>query len=297
MKIAERILAKLKLRPKVIAGTTRSPQVREPYEVRTPDIKPLSVLFAIVPRHQEEFFVDTVFEAGFSLTLITYGHSDPPAEILEYLGADENKKSFVVSLGRSAFAGPALDKFNARFATSQMTRGVACTFPVRGVAGVSAYKFLADESRDLRLKESAGKEESMDSNARMSVSPASGSDYAYDTIFAVVNKGYTDVVMEAARQAGARGGTIFAARGTGNPEMERYYGFSIQPEKEVVIILVDRSISDAVIKAIYDAAGLSTNGQGIIFAVPSGRVAGMTAKALPKAESADEPIDDSEYKD
>ena len=58
-------------------------------------------------------------------------------------------------------------------------------------------------------------------------------------ILVVVNKGSTDLVMNAARKAGSKGGTITVARGTGNPEVAKFYGLAIQPEKELVFMPVD----------------------------------------------------------
>lgn len=104
-----------------------------------------------------------------------------------------------------------------------------------------------------------------------------GDDKKYDMIIVIVNKGYTDLVMDAARRNGARGGTIFTARGTGNPAIEKFYSVTITPEKEVVMILCERGITEAILKAVYDASGLQTNGQGIAFVVPAGRTAGLTA--------------------
>lgn len=109
------------------------------------------------------------------------------------------------------------------------------------------------------------------------------SEKKYDMILVIVNKGYTDLVMEAARRNGARGGTIMTARGTGNPSIEKFYQVTITPEKEIVLILVDRTITDKVLKAVYDSSGLQTPGQGIAFAIPAGRTAGLTA-TLKEAE-------------
>lgn len=102
----------------------------------------------------------------------------------------------------------------------------------------------------------------------------------FDLVIAIVNKGYTDLVMQASRDAGARGGTIMTARGTGNREIGDFYGIAIQPEKEIVFILAKKEITDKVLEAIYKAAGLSTNGQGIAFAIPAGQTAGLTAQLL-----------------
>ena len=91
---------------------------------------------------------------------------------------------------------------------------------------------------------------------------------AYEVIFCIVNDGFSDVVMDAAREAGARGGTVMHARGTANREAEKFFGISVQPEKEIVMILVPAEIKDDVLRALYREAGLKTDGQGIAFAMP-----------------------------
>ena len=89
-----------------------------------------------------------------------------------------------------------------------------------------------------------------------------------ELVLAIVNKGNTDLVREAARKAGSRGGTITGSRGTANPKLVETYGISIQPEKEIVFIVVDSEIKDKVRKQIYEDAGLSTKGRGIVLSLP-----------------------------
>lgn len=98
----------------------------------------------------------------------------------------------------------------------------------------------------------------------------------FELILCIVNKGYTDLVMEAASKTGARGGTVLRARGSGNEEAEKLYGITITPEKEVVMIVVPKAIKDAVLKEIYLEAGLDTKGQGIAFTMPVDDVVGIS---------------------
>lgn len=98
----------------------------------------------------------------------------------------------------------------------------------------------------------------------------------FELILVIVNKGTTDLVMSAAWKAGSTGGTISVARGTANPEMTKFYGINIQPEKEVVFIVVPLSIKDKVMKQIYDDAGLSSKGQGIIISLPINDTVGLS---------------------
>lgn len=87
-------------------------------------------------------------------------------------------------------------------------------------------------------------------------------------IFCVVNRGFTDLVMVAARKAGAGGGTIIHGRGTAGKEYEKFYGIAVSAEREIVIIVVKKDIADNVLLAINKEAGLETDGQGIAFAMP-----------------------------
>jgi nitrogen regulatory protein PII len=97
----------------------------------------------------------------------------------------------------------------------------------------------------------------------------------FELVITLVNTGFSEVVMDAAREEGARGGTVVHARGTGTKDMEKKYGVVITPDKEMVLILVSTKIKDKVLAAIYKAAGLQTNGQGIAFSLPVEDVVGL----------------------
>ncbi len=90
----------------------------------------------------------------------------------------------------------------------------------------------------------------------------------YELVVCIINAGYSETVMAAARAAGARGGTIVRARGSANPEAEEFFNISIQPDKEIVLILVKSDIKDEVLKTVYKNCGLSTEGLGIVFSLP-----------------------------
>ncbi len=97
----------------------------------------------------------------------------------------------------------------------------------------------------------------------------------YECVVSIVNHGYTDLVMEAARTAGARGGTVISGHGTSNKEVTEFFGVTITPEKDVVLILVPTAIRDKVLSAINAGAGMSTRGMGISFALPVNDVVGL----------------------
>lgn len=103
----------------------------------------------------------------------------------------------------------------------------------------------------------------------------------YKLILVIVNQGFSEKVMDAARDVGARGGTIVHARGTGSKLMEQKYGIIITPNKEMIYIVVADDIADKVLSAIYKEAGLATDGRGIAFALPVDDVVGIK---VPKDE-------------
>jgi nitrogen regulatory protein PII len=108
--------------------------------------------------------------------------------------------------------------------------------------------------------------------------------FNHEVILCVVNSGFSEAAMEAARECGARGGTVFRARGTANLEAEKMLNILIQPEKEVVMILVDSSIKDDILHALYKAVGLNTPGQGIVFSLPVDQVVGISLPGEEKSE-------------
>ncbi len=114
----------------------------------------------------------------------------------------------------------------------------------------------------------------------------------FELIVTIVNQGFADSVMDAARACGAKGGTILNARGTARQEAENKFDILIHPEKEIVLILARTDIKDAILHAIYKEVGLDTPGQGIAFSTPVDDTIGVDnkkiAKVLAKAEVKEE---------
>lgn len=102
------------------------------------------------------------------------------------------------------------------------------------------------------------------------------STYKHEVIFCIVNAGFADEVMDAAREGGARGGTVIRARGTAAQEAEKLFNIAIQPEKEIVMILIESKLKNDILHALYKEVGLNTPGQGIAFTMPVEDVVGLT---------------------
>lgn len=100
-------------------------------------------------------------------------------------------------------------------------------------------------------------------------------EFNHEVILCIINNGFSDAVMDAAREFGASGGTVINARGTASLEAEKLFNITVQPEKEIVMIVVKKEIRDDVLHALYKKVGLETPGQGIAFSIPVTDVTGI----------------------
>ena len=98
---------------------------------------------------------------------------------------------------------------------------------------------------------------------------------SYALIITIVNRGFSDDVMDAAREAGAKGGTIMYAHGAGLQNETSFFGISIHPENEVVLILADSDHKSGIMQAIVRRVGLNSEGAGITFSLPVTETAGI----------------------
>ena len=103
----------------------------------------------------------------------------------------------------------------------------------------------------------------------------------HEVIFAIVNGGYADEVMGVAKEQGARGGAIINARGVAREDAAAFFGITLHAEKEILMIVVEKDIRDAVLNGIYKAMGMSKKSTGIVFSLPVSDVAGL---AMPLAQ-------------
>ena len=107
----------------------------------------------------------------------------------------------------------------------------------------------------------------------------------HEVIFAIVNSGYAEEVMDVARAQGVRGGTILNARGVAKEDAAAFFGITLHAEKEILMMVVEKDIRDNVLNAIYKEMGMAKAAQGIAFSLPVSDVAGLAQKMeMPKLE-------------
>ncbi len=104
----------------------------------------------------------------------------------------------------------------------------------------------------------------------------------HEVIFAIVNSGYAEDVMEVARDQGVRGGTILNARGVIREEAAAFFGITLHADKEILMMVVEKDIRDNVLNAIYKEMGMAKKAKGIAFCLPVSDVAGLAVAQEPK---------------
>ena len=104
----------------------------------------------------------------------------------------------------------------------------------------------------------------------------------HEVIFAIVNAGFAEEAMEIARKQGARGGTILNGRGVAREKEAAFFGITIHAEKEILMLVVEKTIRDKILNALYTEMGMDKKAQGIAFSLPVSDVAGLVK--LPEEE-------------
>ena len=104
----------------------------------------------------------------------------------------------------------------------------------------------------------------------------------YEVIFAIVNAGFAEDVMDIARELGVRGGTIINARGVAREEAAAFFGITLHADKEILMMVVDKELRDPVLNAIYKEMGMAKKAQGIAFSLPVSEAVGLAP--APKEE-------------
>ena len=99
--------------------------------------------------------------------------------------------------------------------------------------------------------------------------------FEHELIIVILNEGYSDMVMDAARSAGAAGGTVLHAKGTGKTKTEKFFGVSLAEEKDMIYIVSAAGKKSDIMRAINKNAGPETKAGAICFSLPVSEVAGL----------------------
>lgn len=216
----------------------------------------LRFLIAITQRQHGQAYMDFFSQHGVDTVFASACTGTASHNILEYLSLNDTEKVMFQAFVPTDKLDGLLRDFVVNMRLTDHGNGIAITVPVDGIGGKSALNYFIG---DTKLN---GEDDNMDN-------------VKYTLIVTVVNKGFTDDVMDAARAVNARGGTIIRARGTGSGYEDKFFGVSITEEKEMVYIVAKMEDRDEIMHAIMDKAGYATEARGAVFSLPVDSVTGV----------------------
>lgn len=219
---------------------------------------PLQGLITIVDRGKGEKLARLYERAGIETQLLCLGLGTAKSEIMEYLGLGELEKEILFSAAPRSVLKGGLEKLRADLPFSKPGGGIACSVTLSGIS-VAALRQI---QKDAAIIET-GEAEKMDEKR------------THDMIVCVADRGQAELVMEAARQGGASGGTVVHARGFNAREEENFLHLLIRPEKELVLVIVPLAERKKVMRQICDAIARATGEAGLVFSLPVDDVMGL----------------------
>lgn len=215
------------------------------------------MLVTITNRSLAQKFIDFYNEQEIRVTLATLGAGTANSETLDLFGLEATEKAVLFSF----ITGDTWSKLKPDLYRKMIIDvpgvGIAFTVSLSSIGGKRALNYFV-ENQNFEI----GEEQTL-------------KETKHEVIVAVANYGYIDALMDAARSAGAGGGTVIHAKGTGMAGAEKFLGVSLATEKEMVFIVAPHEKKNEIMKAIMEKAGVNTKVGAIAFSLPVTDTAGL----------------------
>jgi len=212
--------------------------------------EPMALIMSIVERGSGGKLVKLYRKNHISTHIRFEGQGTATSEILDILGLGGSEKDIILSLATRLAAQVLLERLDDELRGAAPGRGIAFTIPLTAVNNMIAAYVTLTTKLDT---EGSG---SMENQQKTSM------------ILVTVNQGYTGAVMETARKAGARGGTIIRGRWAGDESFAQSYGITtLQEEKELIFIVVPTELRNGIMDAVTKQHGLRTEAGAMVSAV------------------------------
>ena len=209
------------------------------------------LMITITDRSRGEEFANWYKAQGIPLVLTALGNGTATTDVLNFLGLEATEKAVLFCV---AARSPRLVRRAAKDLWLDIPgRGILMTVPISSM-GVAAKEYLLQGQEAEEIMETK---------------------LTHELIVAIAKQGHTDQVMNAARSAGATGGTIVHAKGAGTDLAKKFFGVSIATEREMVFILAKEENRKDIMKAIVSQAGLKTDAEAMVFSMPVSDIAGL----------------------
>ena len=204
-------------------------------------------------KEYEEFFKRHRVQTSYAINCNGTVHK----KTLDLLGIERTEKTMLTTVTSADTLKDLLRSLTTEMQIDLPDRGVAVAIPLASIGGARQLEFFTNSQIDDLQKE----ENEMNSD--------------FELIVAICEKGFTNTVMDAARSAGAGGGTTIKARGTGAQAAEKFFGISLAEEKEIIFIVSDVNKKKDIMRAIMNDAGVSTDAHTLVFSLPVSATAGF----------------------
>lgn len=217
----------------------------------------LFMMVSILDRHKAKKFLNFYQESGIQVNLNTVAWGTATSEVLDYFGLESIEKILITSIVTRSVWKNIKKGLQEKMNIDIPGTGIAFIIPLSSIGGKRQLQFLTQNQDFLKGEESTLK------------------DTKYELLIAITNQGYTELVMNAARNQKAGGGTVIHAKGTGMEGAEKFLGVSLASEKEMVFIVVRREYKNQIMQAIMEEAGMNSKAKSIVFSLPVTSTAGM----------------------
>lgn len=209
--------------------------------------------------HTKEERMNALYRAaGLHMILSMPGHGTATDEHLSIYGLDATDKAVLGAVASAQEAARLLRDAKRKLFIDIPGNGVMLKIPLKSVAGGRTLAYLTDDQK-------AGGAPEME--------------FEHELIVVILNEGFSDFVMDAARSAGAGGGTVLHAKGTGSKRAEKFFGVSLADEKDMVYIVAHRDEKAPIMRAISQQAGPGTKAGAICFSLPVSSVVGLRERS------------------
>ena len=211
------------------------------------------VLFTITDKGKNRKIINLFKRHGIKYSFILNGYGTASSSLLGYFGLEEIEKRVIVSVIPENMEGKIMYDLHNKIKIYEPGKGIAFTFKIR-----SASRYFSTIYEDYKKEEVK-----MENNKE------------YELIVLIVSEGYAEQAMEAAKRKKAGGGTLIKGIGLGSTEATKILGITIEPEKDVVLILSEKDSKKDIMQEISDEVGLAKEGRGICFSIPVDNVVGL----------------------
>ena len=220
-------------------------------------MKDIYYLISITERNKLSELI-TIFQRNhLSINNIALAKGTAKNHILEYIGLSNTEKAISFSVCTGDIWKKIKSELENHFLIDVPGNGICMLIPLSSLYGKRELDYLTNEQGfDI------GKE------IEMQITD-------HELIVVICNQGYNEIVMDSARKAGAGGGTVIHAKGTGIKDAEKFLGITLASEKDIVFLVVKTKDRTRIMEKIAEEAGISTKAKAICFSMPVTDTAGL----------------------